>query len=717
MCPRAGPGGSEGIVRMSGSTEIRIDGSAGPQPRVEISDNPALALTDERARDGALVGAKAAALATATQLGLPVLPGFGLLTSAVSDLLDNGGFNSQERVALRRAWDQVSQFGSRAVVVRSSSVAEDGTDSSMAGLFLSLTEVEGFEDFMDALATVAQSAETVAGIGRRAPMGILVQPRVEAKLGGVMFGVDPVTGDRDSVVVAAVEGTPEQLVSGRVQGSRYTLKKNGRISEVVAGEGGAALGGARRRALVGLAEQAAKTFGGPQDVEWAIDPSGRLWLLQSRPVTAVEEPVQVDGPLFGPGPLAETFPGQLSLLEEDLWVEPMRTALKETLTLVRSHPRKRINDSPVIVTVGGRVAADLGLLGGDSKRSLLQRLDPRPPSRRLLASWDVGRLRSALPSLVARMISSVDDDLADIPPLSEMTDIGLVDLLKRACHTLVALNGHEMLAGMVMSRDANSTTGASLGLRALSRGRAEGLDDDAIILRSPEVLALSAPKIGIKPALPEVAVAPPAEERASDPLAEARELCRMRSRWLYELTGRAAMEIGRRFEAVEVLQDELDVRLLRVNEIEEMIFNDSFPPELDRRGVSPSSAPLPAAFRFGTDGSIVAQETGADSVGRGAGGGRTKGRVVHDPAVAESGDVLVVRTLDPELATVLPGLGGLIAETGSVLSHLAILAREFGVPTVVGVSAARTRFRVGDVVVLDGTTGDIEILEEVEILK
>jgi pyruvate,water dikinase len=70
--------------------------------------------------------------------------------------------------------------------------------------------------------------------------------------------------------------------------------------------------------------------------------------------------------------------------------------------------------------------------------------------------------------------------------------------------------------------------------------------------------------------------------------------------------------------------------------------------------------------------------------------------------------VLVVRTLDPSLASVLPRLAGLVAETGSVLAHLAILAREAGVPTVVGAAGALDRYEPGTVVRVDGDTGEIE---------
>ncbi|MCA1692578.1 MAG: hypothetical protein LC733_10410 [Actinobacteria bacterium] len=69
--------------------------------------------------------------------------------------------------------------------------------------------------------------------------------------------------------------------------------------------------------------------------------------------------------------------------------------------------------------------------------------------------------------------------------------------------------------------------------------------------------------------------------------------------------------------------------------------------------------------------------------------------------------MLVVRTLDPGLAPWLPHLAGLVSETGSPLSHLAILAREYHVPTAVGVAGALERFLPGTSVIVDGTTGEV----------
>jgi phosphoenolpyruvate-protein kinase (PTS system EI component) len=73
--------------------------------------------------------------------------------------------------------------------------------------------------------------------------------------------------------------------------------------------------------------------------------------------------------------------------------------------------------------------------------------------------------------------------------------------------------------------------------------------------------------------------------------------------------------------------------------------------------------------------------------------------------------VLVVPHLDPRLAGVVGRLGGLVAETGSPLSHLAILAREHGVPTVVGHAGATDELRPGEIVEVDGAAGTVRRLE------
>jgi pyruvate,water dikinase len=79
--------------------------------------------------------------------------------------------------------------------------------------------------------------------------------------------------------------------------------------------------------------------------------------------------------------------------------------------------------------------------------------------------------------------------------------------------------------------------------------------------------------------------------------------------------------------------------------------------------------------------------------------------------VAQPDTILVTRHLEPQLAPLLPSLAGLVAETGSALSHLAILAREAHVPAVVGVDDALRRFPPGTRLAIDGATGAIDVLD------
>ena len=141
----------------------------------------------------------------------------------------------------------------------------------MAGRFRSIPDVLGWACFEEAVTKVLRSVQDAVG-AQASPMAVLVQPQLRAVCGGVMFGVDPVTGDQRRIVVEAVAGTPDVLVSGRVTAARFVLSRRGRVVE--ADEGAAIrLDRRRRRALVRLARAAGRAFGCPQDVEWAFDGS------------------------------------------------------------------------------------------------------------------------------------------------------------------------------------------------------------------------------------------------------------------------------------------------------------------------------------------------------------------------------------------------------------------------------------------------------------
>jgi len=662
-------------------------------------------LDDPAAEKASLSGAKAANLARARAAGLPVLPGFVLTTAAPRVATSRSTFEATTHAA----WNELSEGGRLGLVVRSSSTIEDTSASSMAGRFVSKVGIVGWEPFIQAVDEVQASSERVVSTAPAA-MAVLVQPALTTPIGGVLFGVDPVTGDGSRIVVEATPGGPKALVDGTAATDHLLLSKHGHRRRA-RGQRMLMLDRKTCRELARLSRRVDRLFESPQDVEWSIDTSGRLWLLQSRPVTATSDQPAKDSVLLGPGPVGETLPDSLSPLETDLWVEPLRVAVVHALRLTRSAPERRIASSPQVTVVSGRVACDLELLGVvPGRRPAMVFLSPRRGFRHLVSAWRVGRLRAMLPELAHDLVATADDELRSIGPLDSYDDLELVQILTRAREWLVALHGHQVLAGMVLP-SGTSATAAGIALQAVSAGRALGRTDSQLVEQQPIVLALSAPRIGPpKPVDPQRALPSSADEPDLSALDEREEL-RLRARWVQELTARAAWCLGRRLTASGRLGRADDVRLLRLDELAAVVDGLSVPPDLWQRVQVAVSPPLPAAFRLSPRGAIVPARlvrSHPGTAGLPVGGGRGVGRVRGAHEEGSTGpEVLVVRTLDPALAPALPGLAGLVSETGGALSHLAILAREQHVPAVVGVTDAVRRFPPGTLLLVDGDVGDV----------
>jgi phosphohistidine swiveling domain-containing protein len=653
-------------------------------------------LGDQAATDPSLTGAKAAALARAAAAGLPVLPGFVRTTASAPGDLDG----------VRSAYELLTEGGRHAVIVRSSSTLEDGTSTSMAGRFRSVLGVRSWPAARDAIALVLASGHDVGGDH---PMAVLVQRQLFPATGGILFGADPVSGRLDRLVVSSTSGGPDRLVSGEVDGWTAVLSRRGRVLDTRPDAPGRP-SPRELRALAHLARQAAELFGGPQDIEWAID-DGEVILLQSRPITTLHGPVS--GPVLGPGPLAETFPEPLTRLEQELWVEPLRDGLREALGLVRAASPLALRRSPVVTVVGGRPVADLEVLGVHTRRGPLHRLDPRPPLRRLESSWRVGRLTRAMPVLARDIVDQVDADLAAVPALDRLTTRDLLAILDNGRQALRALHGYEALAGMLLPPGAVAVSAANVALTAIAEAGTGGATDcEQLVAREPVVLALLPPRVGPLdlPGIPGAAGATAVDPVDAHPLAVAREALRLRARWTQELMARAAWTLGERAAAAGVLPEPVAVRVLGLEELRAAVLRRLRPPGLASRlgvAMAPPTGTLPLQFRLAADGTPVALASPRKGVAVGAGGGVGRGPV-HLGTDPKVGDVLVVEHLDPRLAMVIPRLAALVGETGSPLSHLAILAREFGVPTVVGYPGARARFAPGEIVEVDGSAGTVE---------
>src|SRR5688500_12357092 len=190
---------------------LRAAKPASPPAADRLTSSAVIALEQAASAGVVVVGAKAANLGRAAAAGLPVLPGFVLSTEAVALLSSAWELSRPVHEELAVAWSVLSDNGRVPLVVRSSSPVEDQANSSMAGLFTSVVGVEHWSAFRAAVDTVARSAyQGGAGeAGEAGAMAVLVQPYLDPRLSGVLFGLDPLTGRTDRRVVAAVEGGPQ----------------------------------------------------------------------------------------------------------------------------------------------------------------------------------------------------------------------------------------------------------------------------------------------------------------------------------------------------------------------------------------------------------------------------------------------------------------------------------------------------------------------------
>jgi pyruvate,water dikinase len=299
--------------------------------------------------------------------------------------------------------------------------------------------------------------------------------------------------------------------------------------------------------------------------------------------------------------------------------------------------------------------------------------------------------------------------------LNELTSRQLVALLHRSKAILRALHAHEILIGMLTDTGGNRMTGASVALRVLAEARQDGLDDKEILVRSPAVLALTGPQVAAAPVLPEEAMTlniPTASScmRCSDN-GILREALRLRVRWVQELSGRAAWKLGERLTASGDLADPEHIRHLSLDHVEGIVTRRSVVvPALIASHDHDFGSPLPASFQLSDLSKPIRTQCDSEvGGGTGAGGGEGSGPVTYDITDPPTGSVLVTTTLSPGLGPLLPRLKGIVSETGSVLSHLAILAREARVPTVVGYTGATGDLPEGAIVHVDGETGQVTI--------
>lgn len=331
-----------------------------------------------------LVGGKGRNLIALSAAGFPVPPGFVLTTAlfeafraASPDLLPPASAPDPGRLGLvcdelrrrplpaeveREVREALARLeagcGRRRLAVRSSCTAEDGDLGASAGQYDSFLGLDGADAVLDAVrgcylslwsphAAAYRRRRGIAESGAR--MAVVVQQLVEAEVAGVGFSVDPVSGRTDRMVIDANFGLGESVVDGAHAVDHFELDKRDlktvgqtlarKERQVVPSGNGVretrvpaadrdrpALSDEQRRAVAELLRRAEAHFGWPQDVEWAFA-GGRLWILQSRPVTAIP-------PRWTRDESAERFPGPMSPLSWSFIREIFRRSLSHSLDLM-----------------------------------------------------------------------------------------------------------------------------------------------------------------------------------------------------------------------------------------------------------------------------------------------------------------------------------------------------------------------------------------------
>jgi len=206
-----------------------------------------------------------------------------------------------------------------AVAVRSSATAEDTESASFAGMNETLLNVHGRDAVLEAVRRCWSSLFGARTIYYRAKRGfgqadmdiaVVVQRQIPSTRSGVMFTVDPASGANDRLIIEGAFGLGESVVSGSVSPDRYvvgketlgTLRREVRRKELTIepddGDGTTTrvlegheaeqpvLSDDEVRRVAELGARIERHYGAAQDTEWAVDPEGSIWMLQSRPVTA-----------------------------------------------------------------------------------------------------------------------------------------------------------------------------------------------------------------------------------------------------------------------------------------------------------------------------------------------------------------------------------------------------------------------------------------------
>lgn len=607
-------------------------------------------------------------------------------------------------------------------------------------------------------------------------MAVLIQQMVQPLAAGVAFTANPLTGDRDETIVTAVPGLGESLVSGESVGEQWVIRDNDAACTRDTGT----LTPAQAREVAGLARNVSAHAGVPQDIEWAIDAAGVLFLLQARPMTALPEAVDWVAPGKGLWSrnfrLGEWLPDPMTPLFED-WLLPriesgylagMQADAGVRVPFRRASINGWYYNAPPVpsprllaqVILGSRGRAPWFLFNALLRVST----NPAAAHRAVLHTLELKWRNHLLPEY-RQLVRKAEHEVDSASPAR------LIELVDAVCNqagiylwslSIVGGSAWKMESALArfwqkhLARIREGTTAAETGHQVLLRGFPGTAPAEA----SHAVYSLDwyHPTAGESSAqhkggeLPSPGKAETLSAQRTDAEAAARTALKDQPRRLARFNGlveaaqhyavlreeqsrdlslgwpllrRCAPRLGEQLVATGLIEGPADLHFLKLNEVTGQSAG-ARPVVARRRQRWHRQRNLPAPLTLGEPGRFIgdpiarAVEAARRSpdvpegaiVGHPASIGRVTGivRVMHGPEDFNTfldGEVLVAKSTAPAWTPLFARAAAVVTDGGTLAAHASLVARECGIPAVVGTGDATLRLRTGQRVIVDGGAGTV----------
>jgi len=206
-------------------------------------------------------------------------------------------------VLINNIWNYLNanKFGS-SFAIRSSANLEDGANTSFAGMFTSVLNIDNYDDFRKGffkcmLSKYSDSVVSYCQTNKINPifinLNIIVQQMVDADYSGVCFSLNPLSGNAKEMVIESIAGLGENLVQGMVSPNRYIVNWYDNVVQINEEKPENSISKSMMHKLIETSLEIQKYYGKPQDIEWAIK-DNEIYILQARPLTAIHFDTKYD---------------------------------------------------------------------------------------------------------------------------------------------------------------------------------------------------------------------------------------------------------------------------------------------------------------------------------------------------------------------------------------------------------------------------------------